>query len=61
MNQNDAEKLVKALFPNTIILPNSDRSAYDSDEEWEQAMIKHREISMISKMYKGPDNFNQEW
>lgn len=47
MNQGDAEKLVKSLFPNLIILPNSDRSAYSSDKEWEDSMIKHKELSEI--------------
>ncbi len=47
MNQNKSEKLFKSLFSNITILPNSDRSAYNSDEEYYEAMQKHNEIANI--------------
>lgn len=45
-----------------MILPNSDRSAYNSDEEWEQAMSKHNELSAIMKSWRADNEEEyEEW
>jgi hypothetical protein len=43
-------------------LPNSDRSAYDSDEEWEKAMAIHKELVKISASWNvyNKDNY-KDW
>lgn len=44
------------------ILPNSDRSAYNSDEEWEAAMIVHNEIAKISASWNADKkNDYEDW
>ena len=39
-------------------LPNSDRSAYDSDEEWEKAMFIHNELAKISASWNADKKDN---
>jgi hypothetical protein len=41
-------------------LPNSDRSAYDSDEEWESAMVVHNEIALITASWNADKKDNYE-
>ena len=41
-------------------LPNSDRSAYDSDEEWEKAMVIHNELAKISASWNADKKDNYE-
>lgn len=61
MNREEAENLVRSIFPGVTILPSSSRSDYDSDEAYAEGMKKHNELAEISKMWNADKPSREEW
>lgn len=61
MNQEEAQNLVKSIFPDWVILPSSCRSEYNSDEEYEAGMKKHRELAAIVDIWNADKEQKEDW
>ena len=58
--QIDAEALVRSLMPGITILPSSSRSNYATDEDYQRAMKKHRELAAL-RPQKNTSDVDKEW